>query len=57
MKRRKLTLIESAPGVDLEKDISQQMDFKPIIDNNLKIMDVSIFHKDNINLKNIIKNY
>ncbi|AEE91957.1 Acetate CoA-transferase YdiF [Tepidanaerobacter acetatoxydans Re1] len=52
-----LTLIEIAPGIDLEKDIIQKMDFKPIIDDNLKIMDVSIFHEDNINLKNIIKNY
>ncbi|UOF91000.1 acyl CoA:acetate/3-ketoacid CoA transferase [Fodinisporobacter ferrooxydans] len=36
-------LSEIAPGIDLERDILQQMDFQPIIDKNLKIMDESIF--------------
>ncbi|WP_018922376.1 acyl CoA:acetate/3-ketoacid CoA transferase [Salsuginibacillus kocurii] len=38
-----LTLIEIAPGIDLEKDILAQMDFKPVISNELKEMDVTIF--------------
>lgn len=38
-----LTLIEIAPGVDLQKDILDQMDFKPIIQENLKEMDSKIF--------------
>jgi len=38
-----LTLIEVAPGIDLEKDVLNQMDFKPIISENLKEMDAKIF--------------
>lgn len=38
-----LTLIEIAPGIDLEKDILAHMGFKPIISENLKIMDACIF--------------
>ena len=38
-----VVLIEVAPGIDLEKDILPQMDFKPIISKNLKTMDERIF--------------
>lgn len=38
-----LVLIEIAPGVDLQKDILEQMEFKPIISDNLKEMDIRIF--------------
>ena len=38
-----VTLIEVAPGVDLEKDILEQMDFKPAISQELKLMDKRIF--------------
>jgi propionate CoA-transferase len=38
-----VVLEEIAPGVDLEKDILAHMDFKPIISENLKIMDTHIF--------------
>ncbi len=37
-------LTEIAPGIDLEKDILQQMDFKPII-KNVKTMDAGIFQE------------
>lgn len=37
-------LIEVAPGVDLEKDILQYMDFKPIM-NQVKLMDPAIFQE------------
>ncbi|TKI02927.1 acyl CoA:acetate/3-ketoacid CoA transferase [Martelella alba] len=39
-----LHLIEIAPGVDMEKDILAQMDFTPIIDDDLKLMDERMFH-------------
>ncbi len=39
----KVTLIEIAPGIDLEKDILANMDFKPEISPDLKTMDASIF--------------
>jgi len=38
-----LELIEIAPGVDLQRDILDQMDFKPLISPELKLMDSSIF--------------
>jgi acyl CoA:acetate/3-ketoacid CoA transferase len=38
-----LTLTEIAPGADLEKDILAQMEFKPIVSDNLKTMDPRIF--------------
>lgn len=38
-----LKLIEIAPGVDLEKDILAHMDFKPIVSDDLKLMDERIF--------------
>nr|WP_315218718.1 acyl CoA:acetate/3-ketoacid CoA transferase [uncultured Duganella sp.] len=38
-----LELIELAPGVDLERDILAQMDFKPAVSAELKLMDARIF--------------
>ncbi|WP_291642015.1 acyl CoA:acetate/3-ketoacid CoA transferase [Clostridium sp.] len=38
-----LILTEIAPGVDLQKDVLDQMDFEPIISPDLKIMDERIF--------------
>ena len=46
-----IELIEIAPGVDLEKDILSNMEFKPIISKNLKIMDERIFDNKKMNLK------
>ena len=36
-------LEELAPGVELEKDVLQQMDFVPLISKPLKRMDSSFF--------------
>lgn len=41
-----MTLIEIAPGVDLEKDVLALMDFKPRVSPNLKLMPGSIFQEE-----------
>jgi len=43
-------MIEIAPGIDLEKDILSQMEFKPII-RNLRLMDGRIFKPAPMGLK------
>lgn len=43
LKKEGLLLTETAPGVDLEKDILDQMEFKPIVSDTLKQMDSRIF--------------
>lgn len=45
-----LMLIEIAPGIDLNKDVLNLMDFKPIISENLKEMDFRIFANKKMNL-------
>ena len=47
-----LELVEIAPGIDLQKDVLDQMDFKPIISKNLKEMDARIFEEPVMNIKN-----
>lgn len=47
----KLTLIEIAPGVDLQKDVLDQMEFKPYIAEDLKLMDVRLFTDEVMGLK------
>ncbi len=44
--------MEIAPGIDLQKDVLDQMDFKPIISKNLKEMDARIFEEPVMNIKN-----
>jgi propionate CoA-transferase len=39
----RLELIEIAPGVDLERDILAQMEFRPDVSPALKLMDARIF--------------
>lgn len=46
-----VTLTEIAPGIDLEKDILAQMEFKPIIPTNLKLMDARIFRDEPMIIK------
>ncbi len=45
-----VTLIEIAPGVDLEKDVLAQMEFKPLISPNLCTMDPRIFREETMAL-------
>lgn len=42
----KMTLVEIAPGIDLQKDILDCMDFMPAIADDLKIMDKALFMED-----------
>lgn len=51
LRKEGLTLTEIAPGIELEKDILAQMDFKPIIAKDLKFMDEKIFNEEKMNLK------
>ena len=51
MTRDGLALIEIAPGVDLEKDVLGQMDFKPIVASPLKHMDARLFRDEPMNLR------
>ena len=46
LQEKELELMEIAPGIDLQKDILDQMDFLPLIPENLKTMDASIFMDD-----------
>ena len=51
LKKEGLELIEIAPGIDLEKDILGQMEFKPQISGALKQMDPRIFRDGPMGLK------
>lgn len=44
-------LIEIAPGIDLQKDILQQMEFMPLISPSLKLMDAALFAEPAFGLK------
>lgn len=49
-----MTIIEIAPGIDLEKDILANMDFKPAVAEDLKLMDAAIFQEEWGGLKDIM---
>jgi len=46
-----MELKEIAPGVDLEKDILAQMEFKPVVKSQPVLMDARIFQSEPMNLK------
>lgn len=50
----KLELIEVAPGIDLERDIFAQMQFRPAVSPALREMDARIFRPEAIGLAAII---
>ena len=50
-----LTLTEVAPGIDIEKDIINQREFRPIISENLKLMNPNLFINDKLNLEEKFK--
>lgn len=45
-----IVLIEIAKGMDMNKDILDQMEFKPMISENLTFMDERIFKEEKMNL-------
>lgn len=49
-------LIEIAKGVDLQKDILDQMEFKPLIAENLRYTDTAIYAEGAFGLKEILSN-
>ncbi|MDR3594542.1 malonate decarboxylase subunit alpha [Clostridium sp.] len=51
LKEDGLHLMEIAPGINLQKDILDLMDFTPIIDENFKLMDKRIFVDELMGLK------
>lgn len=48
-------LIEIAGGVDLQKDILAQMEFQPIIADDLKIMNPAIYQNGSFGLKELMR--
>lgn len=46
-----LTLTEIAPGIDLQSDVLNQMEFKPVIADDLKMMDEKLFTNKKMGLK------
>jgi propionate CoA-transferase len=46
-----LELIEIAPGIDLEKDVLNHMQFQPRVADNLREMDAGIFQPDTMELR------
>lgn len=49
------TLIEIAPGVDLERDILAQMEFRPEISPDLKTMDARLFRPEVLGLAGLFR--
>ncbi len=52
-----LVLEEIAPGIDIEKDVLSKMDFKPQISSEIKEMDIRLFGKSAMNIRNDLKSF
>jgi propionate CoA-transferase len=50
-----LVLREIAPGVDLDRDVIGQMEFRPAVAEDLRLMDSTIFSDKPLALKNFKK--
>jgi acyl CoA:acetate/3-ketoacid CoA transferase len=50
-----LFLVETAPGIDIDKDILEKMEFKPRIATEIKEIDKRLFSKSTMNLKRDIE--
>lgn len=53
LKEDGLHLVEIAPGIDIKKDVLDLIDFNPIIDENLKLMDKRIFYDELMGIKEL----
>ena len=51
LSKQGLVLKEIAPGIDLEKDVLKHMAFKPIVAEDLKLMDARIFKDEKVGIK------
>ena len=51
MTERGLELVEIAPGVDLARDVLDQMAFRPLVSPTLAQMDTRIFQPDRLGLE------
>ena len=49
-----LRIVEVAPGIDIERDVLPHMDFKPLIADDLKVMDDRFFREAKIGLAEMI---
>ena len=54
LREQGLVLTEIAPGVDLQKDILDQMEFEPVIAEDLKTMNEKLFFEANFGLKELL---
>ena len=48
-----LTLVEIAPGIDMQRDIFDQMDYRPLVAEDLKEMPRELFNEGPMGLKEI----
>lgn len=53
LEKEGLTLVEVAPGIDIERDILANMDYRPIISENLKLMPSELFYDGPMGLEKI----
>jgi len=51
LSQKGMELLEIAPGIDLEKDILDHMSFRPVIGENLRLMDKRIFRPERMGLR------
>ena len=52
--RNGLELIEIAPGIDLDKDILEQMEFAPVVPKDLRLMKAEIFSPGKAGIKEVV---